>query len=84
MGLGACVLGLVDGIVMIVKNRVGVECPVDDIDVNACWEYPHMAEGLAIVAVSLMLGVLILFVSSLLPERPPKYADRYAPLDPPQ
>jgi len=81
IGVGAAVLGIVDGIVMIIHNKVEVVCPEDYMGSGSCWEYPQTAEGLAVIATSLMLGVLILFVASSMPSRPSKYADRYADLD---
>lgn len=68
-GLVAAAVGVVDGIVMMVKN-VDALC-ADDVYTSdgRCYDHPQAAEGLAVVAISVALGVLIILVSSLLKER---------------
>jgi hypothetical protein len=65
----AALAGLIDGIVLMVKRRVtscpnGTYFPSGTTNFN-CYAHPRAAEGLAISAISLGVGVLIMLLAYL-------------------
>jgi hypothetical protein len=66
LGLLAAAIGVIDGVVMMVKN-VDALCAEDVYTSDGrCYDHPQAAEGLAVVVISVMLGVLILLVVRLI------------------
>ena len=67
VGVATAVVGLIDGIVLMAKRKV-TECenghyfPEGTKDFN-CYAHPHGLEGLAISAISVSVGVLVLLVA---------------------
>ncbi|HEX4189426.1 MAG TPA: hypothetical protein VHZ06_00415 [Marmoricola sp.] len=63
LGILLAFVGLVDGIVVVSKRHV-VDCSASTI-VNSsngnpkCFVHPHLANGIAIAVISVMLGILI-------------------------
>lgn len=67
VGLALAVTGAVAGLMMALDKKEA-ECPPDKIfgpgaNDLTCYVYPHVPEGVAVAAVSLLLGILILFAA---------------------
>ena len=67
VGLVLAVIGAVAGLVVALDKKEA-DCPPDKIFPSGatdltCYAYPHAAEGIAFVAVSLLLAILIVFAA---------------------
>lgn len=78
-GLGLALVGLIDGLMMALKKKVagcpgGTYFPEDATDFT-CYVHPQAGLGIAIAALSVMLGILIVLCSIVarasLEARPP-------------
>jgi hypothetical protein len=69
LGFVAAIVGAIDGIYLAVQSRV-VNCPdgtrfPEGTEDFRCFSHPQAAQGVAVVAVSVMLAVLIGLVSTI-------------------
>lgn len=70
VGILAAAIGVINGLV-IVLDREPSPCTSEaySAENGTCFDYPHAAEGMALVLVSVMLGAVIVLVGELVRQR---------------
>ena len=72
VGVGAALVAFIDGIVLMAKRTVkdcpdGTTWPLGTKDFT-CYAHPRLGDGLAISAISLSVGVLVVLLAHLIGE----------------
>lgn len=79
IGVLATLVGLVDGIVIWARKRE-VNCPdgtffPEGTTDYRCFEHPGAEQGIAVVSISLALGILLVLIGMLIAHLVPRAAD---------